>query len=553
MYLNNVIKEVSKFTDLGVTFVGQGEKIFLSYKDIYDYSMKLGSWMNDKGIIKGDFILTQIDNNVQFIILFWSCLIYGYILVPYENISIQNEREVENLIKTYRGFQNIRIFTDGDKIKEFLNNVKMETIEIIKIPTIIELKSYDETNNKHKSISHEGKEIALVMHTSGSTQSPKGVMISRENIHKNMNQILNKLYISQKDIFVNWMSLTHVAGLMLAHILPIFTKSNQVLTTPKYFIGSTCEYLRLLSDINASVTILPNFALEFLLNFSEEQSISDISLSKLRYLINGSELINYNNNLEFYRKYSKYGYREEAMTVVYGMTETTSAVSIHSYDCLDRYYRCDREVYLNEHTISPYSPSNIKKDNFFNIAFVGEPLIENEIKILNCGHEVKEGMIGNVYIKGPSVAKSYISEGKILPLVNDDGFFNTGDMGTIIKNKLIITGREKDIIFFNGLKIYAGEIESICKNITLLEKCEFVACGIINLETLKDELVIFVQKSEIDMKEEEIKKLIKREVGKAINQSVSYIIFVDKIDKNKIGKKQRNIMKKRFEKGEFSL
>ena len=55
------------------------------------------------------------------------------------------------------------------------------------------------------------------------------------------------------------------------------------------------------------------------------------------------------------------------------------------------------------------------------------------------------------------------------------------------------------------------------------------------------------------MKEEEIKKLIKREVGKAINQSVSYIIFVDKIDKNKIGKKQRNIMKKRFEKGEFSL
>ena len=65
--------------------------------------------------------------------------------------------------------------------------------------------------------------------------------------------------------------------------------------------------------------------------------------------------------------------------------------------------------------------------------------------------------------------------------------------------------------------------------------------------------MIFVQKSEIDMKEEEIKKLIKREVGKAINQSVSYIIFVDKIDKNKIGKKQRNIMKKRFEKGEFSL
>lgn len=50
-----------------------------------------------------------------------------------------------------------------------------------------------------------------------------------------------------------------------------------------------------------------------------------------------------------------------------------------------------------------------------------------------------------------------------------------------------------------------------------------------------------------------LKRTIKREVGKAINQSVSYIIFVDKIDKNKIGKKQRNIMKKRFEKGEFSL
>lgn len=301
-------------------------------------------------------------------------------------------------------------------------------------------------------------------------------------------------------------------------------------------------------------SLLPNFALEFLLDYSNDISISNIDLSKLRYLINGAELINYNNNLEFGKLYRKYGYREESMTVVYGMTETTSAVTIHSYECSDRYYRCDRQGYLNDSMISPYNGYDMNKDKFFDLAYVGEPLIGNEIKILNSdGVEVKEGVVGYIYIKGPSVAESYISEGKILPLLDETGFINTGDMGTIIKNKLIISGREKDIIFFNGLKIYAGDIESICKNISVLKKCDFIACGIINMKTLKDELVIFIQQNELDMKKEEIKTLIRREIGKSINQFVSHIIFVDKIDKNKTGKKQRNIMKKRFEKGEFIL
>lgn len=105
---------------------------------------------------------------------------------------------------------------------------------------------------------------------------------------------------------------------------------------------------------------------------------------------------------------------------------------------------------------------------------------------------------------------------------------------------------------------FDGNTQRIINNI--------VEYGIKNFADSEDKLVEFIQTTiddptveEIkqfiisDGKEEEIKKLIKREVGKAINQSVSYIIFVDKIDKNKIGKKQRNIMKKRFEKGEFSL
>ena len=552
MYINNAIKKVSNLTHEGISFVAEEKKTFISYKEIYNYSIKLGNWMNENGILKGDFILTQTDNNIQFIILLWACLLYGYILIPFENINIHSKREVTNLIKISKDLSNVKILTDRDEVKQLLDATKTDEIDIIKIPTITKLKIY--ANDTIKNISYEGKDIALIMYTSGSTQAPKGVMISRENIYQNMNQILNKLNITQYDIFVNWMSLTHVAGLMLAHILPVFSKANQVLTTSQYFIGNPCSYLHLLSDYNATVTILPNFALEFLLDYSNDISISNIDLSKLRYLINGAELINYNNNLEFGKLYRKYGYREESMTVVYGMTETTSAVTIHSYECSDRYYRCDRQGYLNDSMISPYNGYDMNKDKFFDLAYVGEPLIGNEIKILNSdGVEVKEGVVGYIYIKGPSVAESYISEGKILPLLDETGFINTGDMGTIIKNKLIISGREKDIIFFNGLKIYAGDIESICKNISVLKKCDFIACGIINMKTLKDELVIFIQQNELDMKKEEIKTLIRREIGKSINQFVSHIIFVDKIDKNKTGKKQRNIMKKRFEKGEFIL
>ena len=94
---------------------------------------------------------------------------------------------------------------------------------------------------------------------------------------------------------------------------------------------------------------------------------------------------------------------------------------------------------------------------------VGLPLPGVEIRIADGeGSPLPQGEIGMIEVRGPNVFQGYWNmPDKTAAEFRQDGFFITGDMGTIGPDGYLrIVGRGKDLIITGGLNVYPREIES---------------------------------------------------------------------------------------------
>jgi long-chain acyl-CoA synthetase len=89
---------------------------------------------------------------------------------------------------------------------------------------------------------------------------------------------------------------------------------------------------------------------------------------------------------------------------------------------------------------------------------VGKPLPDFRIRL---DHKDKDG-VGEIQVKGPGMLDAYYSPWQGREEILTDGWFRTGDLGRIDEDGyLFIVGREKDVINFMGMKIFAQEVEAV--------------------------------------------------------------------------------------------
>jgi non-ribosomal peptide synthetase component E (peptide arylation enzyme) len=78
------------------------------------------------------------------------------------------------------------------------------------------------------------------------------------------------------------------------------------------------------------------------------------------------------------------------------------------------------------------------------------------------GNTVRPGIEGEILVRGPSLFRGYTSMAATEASFDSEGFFRTGDIGTVTQDGLLtITGRKKDIIIRGGENISAKEIEDL--------------------------------------------------------------------------------------------
>ncbi|WP_312654284.1 non-ribosomal peptide synthetase [Aminipila sp.] len=535
----------------GITFINSSsDDLFLSYSQIYQRALSLLFYLQKEGIKPQDELIFQLDNQQDFIIAFWACIMGRFIPVPV--VIGTNEEHLLKLIKIWKILNHPNLLINKE-IAEALLAKKQETKELQDTLNKMMIKSIfidSCTDDKKKGVLQESlhDDIAFIQFSSGSTDEPKGVVLTHGNLLSNIYGILKGAQVTNSDSALNWVPLTHDLGLIGLHMCPLAAGINQYLMETETYIRNPLIWFEKASQYKVSLLASPNFGYRHFINFYNNDMQKDWDLSCVRLIFNGAEPISTELSKEFYDVASKWKLKSSVSFPVYGLAEASLGVSFPPIN------EGLRSISIDRHTLSIGSAIreiSSKADNSIKFVDLGYPITGCDVRICNEHNQiVGEKIVGYVHIKGNNVTNGYYNNKKATEEVKTiDGWLDTGDLGFFRDGRLIITGRAKDIIFINGQNYYPHDIEKIAQDAYGIDLGNIAVCGIFNEFTQREEVTAFVIHNGSLEDFVPISEGLKKQISRKTELEVNSIIPVKDIPKTTSGKLQRYKLKKEYEEG----
>ena len=169
----------------------------------------------------------------------------------------------------------------------------------------------------------------MVQYTSGSTASPKGVVLSHGNLVHNL-EAIRQTWKSGFDMTGNgvfWLPPYHDMGLIGGIFETIYVGGTCALMPPNAFIKRPMRWLEAMSRHRAMITAAPNFAYDLCVELSTPEERAALDLSNWSTAMCGAEPIRSATLQSFAEAFAPAGFRPEAFYPVYGLAEATLLVS----------------------------------------------------------------------------------------------------------------------------------------------------------------------------------------------------------------------------------
>lgn len=570
--LLEVILSKKNKTDKGITFIdGIDDEKHVTYSQIYhEATMKLNK-MIYFGVKQGDEVILQLTDDLDFITVFWACILGKMIPVP---LPTSNTNENNNKInKVVHNLASPVIVADSIRTTELKENLEKDTLPkectILNIATDIEGSTTCEVDKSSKhskyakvneliknieidNLDYDEEEIAFIQFSSGSTGDPKGVIITHKNIISNMKGMIKSSHIVETDVFLSWVPLTHNLGLIVTHLLAMVCHLDSYIMKTELFLYHPYLWLEKVDEHNATLTCSPNFGYMHYLKSIQQKKPERLDLSSLRMIINGAEPISKEICTLFMKTMENYGLRKNIFQTAYGLAEATVSVTstipgeplhIITIDGLAQNIK-DKVIYLNKISDSTFG---------LELIAVGYTHFNNEIRVVDDeNHDLGQDVFGNIQVKGPITAKGYYdANDETEKLYSMDGWLNTGDIGFIKENQLVICGRKKDIIFINGKNYYSNDIEMMLSRYDNTK--EYLVIGVSNKDMSKDDIIAFVKEEEVPIEQfAELSLNIKKDILSKSGIKIDYVLPIMGIPRTSSGKVQRYQLIEAYQKGKFN-
>lgn len=283
--------------------------------------------------------------------------------------------------------------------------------------------------------------------TSGSTSSPKAVVLSYANVSHNITVMARAMAVSRdRDRLFNWLPLYHDMGLVqvlgaLFHRLPVG------LMAPLAFLRDPLAWPRHMTSHRSTITAGPPFAYRSAAEWLHRPAgrapdAPEIDLSALRFAYVGAEPIPSPTLQMFTDAFGPLGLRPDALTPCYGMAESVLATTVAA--------RSDNGTRVRVHE----GPAGEM------LVSCGQPIEGLEVRIVDPddGSEVSPGVTGEIAIRGPSVMVGYRNaDGSVWLPAN--GWHDTGDRGVLIDGELYVVGRTKEMVIVRGRNFPPYDVE----------------------------------------------------------------------------------------------
>jgi len=423
----------------------------ITYGKFLGKTRGIASHLIHAGVRKGDRIAIILENRHEWCASYLGVLMAGGIAVPMD--AQLGANEVRNLLHDSGAVLVVHSDRTETNVKSQVRSINLDSPEFQEICRTPSREHYPDLT--------EG-DLASIVYTSGTTGTPKGVMLTHRNFCSDAEALISAGIVTHEDNVLSILPLHHTYAFMCTFLVPLLLGAT--ITYPLGMKGP--ELISTMKERGVTVLVAVPQLLELIRNgimkkFREMPTMVSVPLLLLLRIggglrkgmdINPGKVLFASAHKAFgdrFRFFASGGARLDPMvkddlealgfTVLegYGLTETSPVVT--------------------------FNPVEKRKSGS-----VGRPLPGAEIKILNPSGTGE----GEIAIQGPMVMKGYYKNPEATAQVIHDGWFLSGDLGYMDnEGYLFITGRAKEmIVLSSGKNVYPEEAEKAYQEIPLVKE-----------------------------------------------------------------------------------
>jgi acyl-CoA synthetase (AMP-forming)/AMP-acid ligase II len=315
---------------------------------------------------------------------------------------------------------------------------------------------------------------------------------------------------------------------------------------PENFIIKPALWLQAMSRYRAVLSPAPDFAYGMCAEKITDQEMQGVDLSGWRLALNGAEPIDPQTMARFERRFAQWGFRSEAMTPVYGLSEAGLAVTFSDLHGPALITEFDRQALSEEKRAVAGSGRRLVS--------VGKPLPGVELAVWDENDRpTQTGLVGKIMVKGPSITKGYYNDPQTTEQTIRNGWLDTGDLGFIHDENLYIAGRLKDLIIIRGQNYAPQQVEELMDVEGIRLGC-VAAVGHV-LEDLGEQLIILAEKDgRTTRPEEELAEAVRAKVVNALALNPYHVQILEPgaLPRTASGKLRRSEALRKFLAGELA-
>lgn len=505
----------------------------------------------------GDHVLLLYGPGLEYIAAFFACHYAGTVPVPaYPPDPMRSERTLSRL-QAIVSDCGAKLALGRSEDIGWLGSV--QTAELGLAQTLLTEQWHEWSDLPWTAPETNADQIAFLQYTSGSTTTPRGVMVT----HRNMWHQFDNMRMGDKGeiVGVSWLPFYHDMGLIGGILTPIGFRRPAYLMSPLAFVQHPMRWLKAISRYRGTTTGAPNFAFDMCVSKFTEADAAGLDLSCLHYIMTGAEPVRSESLERFTETFAPYGLSREVWRPCFGMAETTlGATGIR---------------YGSQLTHSDFSLRFLEQ----NRAVVVESGSEPSRRLVGCGWaledcevivvdpatclQLPDDAVGEVWCRGPNVAAGYWNrreetEATFHARLADSGrgpFLRTGDLGFMHNGQLYLTGRSKEVMVFWGRNVYPQDVEMTTWNCDHLLKVN--GCAAFAVEAEGHEQLVVVQevarpkKADLEAIAQNVRQAIQGEHHVHLHALV--FIRAGTLPKTSSGKIQRHIAREQFESGHLEV